>query len=132
VTPEGEIKKSICDYLAYRKDMRFWVQESQGTYDAKTKRFRKKNSKYQINGVPDIIIQYKYSNLPAFFIGLEVKSKTGSLTDSQKKFSDVSKDFGSLYFVVRSVEDAINSINIATKQISEEISKLIDSKYLQK
>jgi hypothetical protein len=105
MTPEGAIKRSICEYLGRRQDVLFWIQESQGTYDTKIQRFRKKNSKYQLNGIADITVLIKYGNMPAFYVGLEVKSPQGKQTDSQKNFEKLIKSINSFYYVVRSIEE---------------------------
>lgn len=127
MTPEGDIKKSICDYLAYRSDLRFWVQESQGTYDPNAGKFRKKKSKYQMNGISDIIVLMKYSNLPPFFVGLEVKAKSKQ-TESQIAFQKLIQEIGGLYFVVHSVEESIESLNHAAKIVGDEIARLVSNR----
>lgn len=117
MSPEGAIKKSICDYLSFRQDVFFWVQESQGTFDPRTRRFRKKNSEYQRNGIPDILLCLKILNFPPVLLGLEVKTKSNKQTDSQIKFEKDYKSFGGFYFVVRSIDDVQQALQIATQQI---------------
>lgn len=119
-TPEGIIKNNICAYLAIRKDCFFWVQESQGTYDPKKKIFRAKKSKYQRNGIPDIILNLKYHpKLPPTMIGFEVKDIGKKQTDSQVQFEKDYTNFTGYYFVVRSCKDAIDAINLVKKRIDE-------------
>ncbi len=121
MSPEGAIKKAICDYLSYRYDCFFWIQESQGTFDPRTRRFRKKKSEYQRNGIPDILLCLKVLNFPPVLIGLEVKTKTNKQTDSQIKFEKDFKAFGGFYFVVRSVSDVFDALDLATQQIKSTI-----------
>lgn len=121
MTPEGQIKNQICEYLSLRKDVFFWVQESQGTFDSKRGIFRKKNSKYQMNGIPDILCMVKIGTLPPIFVGLEVKSKKGSQTDSQKQFEKAYKSFGGPYFVVRSPEETKDALIQAIAYIKGQI-----------
>ena len=116
MTPEGAIKKAICQYLERCQDIFFWVQESQGTFDTRRKIFRKKNSKYQRNGVPDINVFLKYGKI-VFYVGLEVKSETGKQTKSQIDFESDFKEFGGFYFIVRSPEDAQKAVNAARLHI---------------
>lgn len=121
MTPEGQIKSQICDYLSLRRDVFFWVQESQGTFDSKRGVFRKKNSKYQMNGIPDILCMVKVGTLPPIFVGLEVKSAKGSQTESQKQFEKTYKAFGGIYFVVRSPEETQEALKKAITQIKGQI-----------
>lgn len=117
MTPEGRIKLAISHYLARRPDCFFWWQESVGQYDKKLGGFRKKKGRFQRNGVPDILVFLKVGSFPPVFVGLEVKTKTGTQTESQKKFEIDSKAFGSFYFVVRSIEDAHKSIELVKSHV---------------
>jgi hypothetical protein len=73
-----------------------------GTFDPKTKRFRTP-SKHYITGQPDIS-----AILPGGkFLGLEVKSKLGKLSEHQKLFLKRINDAGAIGAVVRSVDDVI-------------------------
>ncbi len=112
MTPEGIIKNNICAYLAVRRDCFFWVQESIGVWDQKLKRYRKKRSKYQKNGVPDIILQFKYLDYPPVFVGLEVKDKGKKQTETQVEFEKELKTFGGFYFVVYSAQDAVRALDL--------------------
>ena len=116
---ESEIKREICDYLALRRDLFFWVQESQGTFDPRKKIFRKKNSKYQKNGVPDINVFMKFHTWPLVYVGLEVKRKKGVQTPSQLEFEIDFKKFGGFYFVIRSSEDARKALKCVTDHLTQ-------------
>jgi hypothetical protein len=115
-TPEGKIKEGIAFYLSLlrkRGALDFWYNHSSGAYDAnwthfdkKTNKmvkggFRRRNSTYDRNGVSDIVGFLKGGR--ALFI--EVKSKTGQLTDNQKLFRESCERFGALFILARSVSD---------------------------
>lgn len=115
-TPEGKIKDSIAYYLSLlrrRGALDFWYNHTGGAYDAnwehfdrKTNQmvkggFRRRNSAYDRNGVSDIVGILKGGR--ALFI--EVKSKTGQLTDNQKAFRESCERFGALFILARSVSD---------------------------
>lgn len=121
MTPEGSVKNSICSYLEFRRDVFFWSQESVGQWDKKKKLFRKKNSKYQRNGIPDILCMIRVGTLPPIFIGLEVKAGKNKQTESQIQFEKDYKQFGGLYFVVRNVEETKNALEISIKAIKGSI-----------
>jgi len=116
VTPEGAAKKSICSYLDTRRDVKFWVQESQGTYDAKAGRFRRKNSRYQRNGASDILIQFTIQELP-ILVCLEVKSKVGRQSDSQIEFQDYIEQGQGLYYIVRTIGDTQAALSHARSTV---------------
>lgn len=110
---ENEVKKQICTYLEHFQNqgkLIFWVTDTTGTYDSVKKTFRRRNSRHQRNGIPDIICLIKVLGIP-LFVGLEVKTKTGKQTDSQKEFeASIEYTFGKgYYFVVRDI-DGVRSI----------------------
>ena len=53
-----------------------------------------------IKGFPDIILLYRGN-----FIGIEVKTKTGTQSEEQKKMENLIVRNGGLYFVVRSLDE---------------------------
>jgi hypothetical protein len=95
---ETENQAAICEYLEKRKHF-FWRQNNGGVWDAKNNVFRKKG-KYQINGVPDVIVIHQ-----GFFIGLEVKKKGTYQSKEEKEFEKRCKEAGGEYYVVRSIDD---------------------------
>lgn len=117
MTPEGKIKKDVCDWLSWKPFVFFWVQESVGQWDARKGIFRKKKSKYQRNGTPDILLLYKYKAFPPVFVGFELKAEKNQLTDSQKQFRADLEAFGSYHFTIRSVEDARNALTFIEKDL---------------
>jgi penicillin-binding protein-related factor A (putative recombinase) len=100
MTPEGQIKKAICEYLSTRRDCFFWVNESVGIFDPRRGIYRKKNSPYQKKGVADIL--GIYDGVP---IAIEVKSKTGRLSPDQSKFLSDFTNAGGIVCVARSIDD---------------------------
>jgi penicillin-binding protein-related factor A (putative recombinase) len=101
MTPEGIIKKQICDWLAYqRKDIFFWINSSVGIYDPGRGMFRRPNSPYQIKGTADILGCYK-----GRIIAIEVKSKRGTLSIEQRQFLERISSMGGLGIIARSIED---------------------------
>lgn len=124
MTPEGAIKKAICEYLSYCQDVFFWQQDSTGTFDPRTKKFRKKKSPYQRNGIPDIICLIKMNGLVCF-LGLEVKSDTGRQTESQKQFELELFNFSGQnwpYAVVRDPEEAKMALDHARRAIKSRMT----------
>ena len=96
---EKDIERQICDWLA-AKGYFFWKQANSGYFDGRTKRFRRHTSPYCIRGVSDIIIIDKGQ-----FIGVEVKSESGRLSDHQKAFRDSVINAGGKYILCRSLDD---------------------------
>lgn len=100
LTPEGLIKNQICEWLSYQRDMMFWQNQSVGVYDPGKGIFRKCKSKYQRNGVADILGVYKGKPL-----AIEVKSKKGYPTVEQKAFLAEFEKMGGIAILARSIED---------------------------
>lgn len=97
---EKTIEKQILQYLTYLKDGYFWKNNSTGVYDPVKNTFRKAKSPFLINGVSDIIGIYQGK---VFFI--EVKTKTGRQSVSQKLFQANIERCGGTYLLVRSLSD---------------------------
>ena len=68
--------------------------------------FFKKKGKHEVNGTPDIIVVLRGSQ----FVGIEVKSKVGRLTDSQIAFQAEMHKIGGIYIVARCVADVAEII----------------------
>lgn len=122
MTTEGNVKRQICDYLSTRPDCFFWVQESQGTYDRASGKFRKKLSKYQKNGVADIQLKIMILGAPVD-VQIEVKSDKGRQSIKQKIFQKQVEFFGGFYFVARSVHDVILAIQSVKEKIAARLGK---------
>lgn len=88
-TPEGDIKRAILDYLTARRIFH-WVNQAgkiPGRRLLKT-------------GITDILGCFNGK-----LLAIEVKAKTGKLTDEQAEFIYTVKQNGGIAFVARSVED---------------------------
>ena len=88
MTPEGEIKADIREYL-----------EKTGWYAFNVAQFNKKG--YKIHGGISDLIAIK--NGQVLFI--EIKTQTGTLLESQVKFSKEIVEHGGRYIIARSVQD---------------------------
>lgn len=95
---ENDIQTAILDYLAFKKHF-FWRQNNFTIFDGKN--FRRL-PKYSILGIPDIIVIKDGK-----FIGLEVKTKTGALSEGQKQFMINCEKAGGKYYIVKSIDDVI-------------------------
>lgn len=103
---EKDIENQILEYLSLKNIFAFKVEKT-GIYDPTKGVFRKKKSKYNINGISDIL-----GILPnGKFIAIEVKSKYGILSLEQSLFLSAIKNNGGFGFVARSVNDVESLIN---------------------
>lgn len=101
-TPEGRVKKAICDYLSLcHKDVMFWLNASVGIWDPRTKRYLKNTSKYALNGTSDILGLLWDGR----FLAIEVKSFKGKLSDGQRDFLARVNRQGGLGFYAKNVND---------------------------
>jgi penicillin-binding protein-related factor A (putative recombinase) len=90
-----------------------WKNQSTGIFDPSKKTFRKR-SRFQINGVSDILCCYR-----GHFVAIEVKSEKGRLSESQIEFISKINAHGGFAFVARSVED----VEKAFKQIDSQLAQ---------
>lgn len=90
MTPEGQVKKDIKDYLA-RTGWDYFSIHQQGYRATK--------------GIPDMII-FKAGTV----VFLEVKSEKGALRPEQAKWSQRILSKGCIYLVARSVEELHEAI----------------------
>jgi len=101
---EIQLQKAILDYLAYQKNIYFIRSNS---FAGKIQRkngsigWIKNNKK----GCPDIIVCRDGK-----FIGLEVKTDKGRMSDSQKQAQDDIIKSGGWYYIVKSLEDVMKII----------------------
>jgi len=94
---EREIQLAICDYLAYKRDIMFWRQNTNPIHaDGK---FRSM-PKYSKTGVPDIIVIKN-----GIFIGLEVKRPKNKQSEAQIEFQKELEKVGGKYYIVCSIDD---------------------------
>jgi len=97
---EQEIKNSILDYLSWKRECFVWPNDSVGIYDPIRKIYRKKNSKFHIRGVSDILGIFRERAL-----AIEVKTQKGKVSPEQLEFISKFNKSGGIAFVARSVED---------------------------
>lgn len=104
---ETAIQNAICAYLSTRTDLMFWVSKNASTYDATRGCFRKLG-KWQRRGVPDITGIMDDGRI----LLIEVKTKTGRLSQHQREFHEQAKNMGALLIVGRSVEDVQKGLDM--------------------
>lgn len=98
VMSEKHLQNRIIEFMNEATKGLFWQNDSIGI------RGRKRENKYRPNGVPDIL-----GVVNGIFVGIEVKSKTGRMLPSQIEFSLRFKKAGGLYFVIKSMEEMIET-----------------------
>lgn len=93
---ETEIQAAILDYLRLKGHF-FWRNNS-GAFKTERGGF------YRVGtpGAPDII-----GCVNGKFVGLEVKTTKGRLSDDQEAFAHLLRGVGGQYHVVRSIDDVI-------------------------
>lgn len=96
---EQQIKNSILDWLKL-KSIFAWPNDSVGVFDERRGAYRRKTSRHHINGVPDILGVFMGKPL-----AIEVKSKTGRLSEAQKDFLEKFQSVGGIAITARSIED---------------------------
>lgn len=104
-TPEKQIENSILEYL-HLKGLYCWKNQSVGIYDPTKKAFRRK-SKYDKNGVSDILGILPNGTLLAIEVKLDNTPTTKKTYPSkeQKEFIENINNNKGIAFVARSVRD---------------------------
>lgn len=102
---ERFIKNSIIDFLRL-KGIYCWNNATTGIYDPKKKLFRALNSRYHVKGVSDVLGVLSDGRI----LAIEVKTKTGRLTDEQEVFIEEIRKRNGVAFVARSVDDVIREL----------------------
>jgi len=129
-TPESTVKSSILQFLevyAKKCPVMFWTQESVGIYDARLGGFRNKKSRFQKNGVADIIMVKNYYDLP-IVIFFEVKSEKGRQSSSQKDFEKEINEINGFYFVVKSIDDVILCLEIVREKVESKVARVVSAR----
>lgn len=103
---ESDIQRDILDYLAKRRI--FHYRQNTGGWKNEQGHFYRFGSK----GSPDIvcIIQGRY-------VGLEVKTPKGKLSDDQVAFHQNAMAAGGIVFTVRSLDEAIEAVEDALARL---------------
>lgn len=95
---EKQIENQALGWLKSKMIFAFKVK-SMGTFDPVTKRFRAPSPWYK-KGCPDILCCYRGK-----FVGLEIKTKKGRLSEYQKAFHMELVESGGYAFVVRDIDE---------------------------
>lgn len=95
---EDQIEKQVLTWLKMKQIFAFKVR-SVGTYDPKIRGFRAPSPWFR-KGCPDVLVCFK-----GRFIGLEIKTPKGTLSESQESFHKDLADAGGFAYVVRDVEE---------------------------
>lgn len=98
VFKEKDIENFILNYLN-SKNIFCWKNQSVGIFDPKRKIYRKSNNNFHINGVADILGVMPNGKI----LAIEVKSRSGKLSQAQKTFLLNVKKQGGVAFVARSI-----------------------------
>ncbi len=99
MTPERRIQNECCAALRALGAFIF-VHDSVGVFDPRRGVFRRNNNPYRIRGVADILGIFR--GVP---LAVEIKTKTGRLTDHQKDFLEQWREAGGIAIVARCVAD---------------------------
>lgn len=91
---EQDIQSAICEWLSYKRV--FHYRNNTGAFKTERGGF----IRYGTPGSPDIVCCFK-----GRFIAIEVKSKIGKQSDSQKFFQENLEKAGGYYFIARSISD---------------------------
>jgi len=102
IKSEKEIENKILDFMNRIDGCFAWKVNSVGVYDPVKKVYRLPKSKHILSGVSDIIGVYN-----GRFIAIEVKKKTGKVSEEQYLFIDNIIKNGGCAGVARSLADAI-------------------------
>lgn len=106
---EKDIQNGICehlDILMKQNKLMFWRQNTTSIFDPVKKTFRKQ-SKYSLNGVADIIVIVKGK-----VIFIEVKRPGGKQSPAQKEFEKLCFENNATYFVATSLEEVISNLKL--------------------
>lgn len=99
---ESQLELSVCRYFEHR-GLFFWKAPRAGFFDTTRNRFRKHVNPFVLNGTPDLIVVHQ-----GRFIGVEIKTRAGKQTASQKAFEPRLRKAGGHYYTCRSLDDAEN------------------------
>jgi hypothetical protein len=106
MTPEGQIKETICLWLSLQKGFDFWVTQSVGIYDSRKKCYRKP-SKWFKPGQTDVW-GFCPDNRP-FWIEIKVPGKKPS--KPQQEFLANVNSRGHIGFVAYSLDDVLKNLS---------------------
>lgn len=102
---EKAIETQILNVLKL-KGLFFWKNQTTGIFDPTRKVFRKTKNPHAINGVSDIL-----GCIQGRFVAIEVKSKTGKMSESQKQFQSKINHEGGLAFTVNNLDSCLEILS---------------------
>lgn len=103
---ESAIELQILHYLVIVRKLFAWKNPTAGYFSPTLKRFRKHTNPYALNGAPDILCIRE-----GRFIGFEVKTKKGKMSESQEIFRKNILNAKGFYYVVRSLEEVHRALD---------------------
>lgn len=109
MTPEGKIKKEICEWL-YAQGVFFWVQQA-GKIPGRINR-----SKFLRNGVSDILGIWNDGRM----LAIEVKTPKGRTTDEQLEFLETIQRKGGIAIIARSLESLIIALTMSGVHLEQQ------------
>lgn len=98
---EKQIENGILTYLWARGIFAWKAEKATGRGG------RKHSSKFHMNGIPDILGVLPGGRL----LAIEVKTKTGRVSDSQREFIEIIQSKGALAFVARTIGEVETVLN---------------------
>jgi hypothetical protein len=102
---ESYVQLQILDYLALKGI--FHYRNNSGGFIHSNKHF----CRFGALGSPDVVAVIK-----GRFVGIEVKTPTGRQSDHQKAFQENLSKAGGIYFLVRSLDEAVEAVEDAIKR----------------
>lgn len=105
IEKETDIKNAILEYLSL-SGIEAWPNDSVGIWDPRKRVYRKKSSRFHMNGVADILGIMPNGKL----LAIEVKTRKGVVSPNQKAFLKMIEKNCGLAFVARSLKDAMDII----------------------
>lgn len=112
---ESQIQRQILLYLGSRPDMRFWRSAAGAARNPVTGEVIHFGMPGQpdLTGLRETTCPACGARGPAQFVGIEVKSRDGSLTELQARFGAQITAHGGLFVVSRSLEEACRALGIS-------------------
>jgi len=99
---ESDIQLAVCEYLEL-KGYFFWRNNNIPVYDPTGNRFRAM-PRYSLRGLPDIFVLID----GGYLVGLEIKTKTGKMSDYQKDIQKKFREVGAEYHIIKDVRDLVD------------------------
>ena len=115
---EQQIQHAILDYLNACPGVFAWKSHNGAVWDPRGGFFRRNNSKYMPNGIPDILGVIAGGRM----LAIEVKRPTNyNITDEQRAMIDNLTRMGALAFIAHSVEEVASKLVLKNPNESLEV-----------